>query len=88
MANKSGYSVLMCAAPVNLIHRRPTAHPHARSTSQSPGLLPAALHGTLFVLQESYHGGALDKRLTVCYNKGVDEIGDNNNTYKEYRCYQ
>ena len=76
----------MCVAPVNLIHRRPTAHPHARSTSQSPGLLPAALHGTLFVLQESYHGGALDKRVTVYDTKGGDELGENNNTEKEYRC--
>ena len=59
MANISGLSVQECAAPVILIYRHTTATPHACSTSQSPRLLPAILHGTLFVLQESYHEGHL-----------------------------
>jgi len=69
MANKSGAR--------SHLNPQVTSPPcrHSHNLSAAP-LQEAIRSGTILVIQDAFHGAALDRPLTVWYNKGVDEIGE------------
>ena len=70
MANKSGAS-----SHLNLQVTSPPCRP-PHNLSAAPLQEAIRSSGTILVIQDAFHGAALDKHLTICYNKGVDEIGE------------